>query len=315
MASFDVVNYSLRPSKGIQRHLVFEAVRDVRERLAMRDLAYVGFGSVWFTDFVLAHKFLGIRDMVSMERDPIGICRARFNTPYATLRVEPTSSNEALPKLRTDAVVGGRPWMVWLDYDGGYSDEISEDIRYLMENLSFGSVFLATFSGHEMEYGRKAAERPELLRSLFGSVVPDELSAGACKKERMPQTLARLAMDYIMSASVGASRSGTFVPAFSMIYRDASPMVTVGGFVLGDDIAHKASDIVGNGVWRCMPEKLIQAPHLTAKEAASLQSLLPRTEPLTRHDVVKLGFDLEIDQIKTFESYYRQYPAFAQIFA
>ena len=44
-----------------------------------------------------------------------------------------------------------------------------------------------------------------------------------------------------------------------------------------------------------------------------LQSLLPCTTKLTRTDIQKLGFDLEDNQIEAFETYYRQYPAFAQI--
>jgi hypothetical protein len=314
MSSFEKVNYSLRPSKGIQRQLVFEAVRTVRERLDLRRLAYVGFGSVWFTDFVMAHKLLDIEDMVSMERDPIGISRARFNTPYATVRVEPLSSNEALPKLRNDEVVGSRPWMVWLDYDEPYSTEVAKDVRQLIENLETGSVLLVTFNGMDGNYGR-GPERPDFLRTLFGSVVPDDLSKHACKESRMQETLADLAMDSMKAVAVEAARREKFVPAFRLIYRDNSPMVTVGGFILADPIASAASAIVRDETWRCMPAKPIQAPHLTVKEAASLQSLLPRAARLTQHDVRGLGFELEMEQIEAFESYYRQYPAFAQIVA
>ena len=56
MPSFNVVNYSLRPSKSIQRQVVFEGVRNLQSRLDAEDQMYVGFGSIWFTDFILAHK-------------------------------------------------------------------------------------------------------------------------------------------------------------------------------------------------------------------------------------------------------------------
>ena len=55
MRSFDAVNYSLRPSKTIQRQLVFEGVRMLQVALDPVK-AYIGFGSIWFTDFVMAHK-------------------------------------------------------------------------------------------------------------------------------------------------------------------------------------------------------------------------------------------------------------------
>jgi len=40
---------------------------------------------------------------------------------------------------------------------------------------------------------------------------------------------------------------------------------------------------------------------------------LPRANPLSRAEVRALGFDLNEEQIEAFETYYRQYPAFAQI--
>jgi hypothetical protein len=63
------------------------------------------------------------------------------------------------------------------------------------------------------------------------------------------------------------------------------------------------------------PAKPITAPHLTIREATVLQSQLPRVDHLTRELVRGLGFDLEVGQIEAFETYYRQYPAFAQIVA
>lgn len=72
MPSFDAINYSLRPSKSIQTQLVFDGVRLLQDRLDLERLTYVGFGSIWFTDFVLAHKILRIDDMGSIEGDDIG---------------------------------------------------------------------------------------------------------------------------------------------------------------------------------------------------------------------------------------------------
>lgn len=76
MASFDSVNYSLRPSKSVQRGLVFEGLRAVSNSVDLRNAVYIGFGSIWFTDFVMAHKVLNIDDMVSIEANEIGFRRA-----------------------------------------------------------------------------------------------------------------------------------------------------------------------------------------------------------------------------------------------
>ena len=93
MASFDVVNYSLRPSKAIQRRLVFEGIRKLQLSLGLDRLLYVGLGSVWFADFTLAHQLLDVRDMISLEENEIGFSRARFNAPYATVQVRHGSTS------------------------------------------------------------------------------------------------------------------------------------------------------------------------------------------------------------------------------
>lgn len=314
MASFDVVNYSLRPSKSIQRQLVFEGVAKLQVELDLDRLAYIGFGSIWFTDFVLAHKLLGIDDMVSIEGDDVGYKRALFNSPYATVRVRHGRSSVVLPTLYDDEVVRGRPWLVWLDYDYEFDETLKDDITSLVENAPANSILLVTFNGNEMKYG-PAPERPDRLRTLFGAVVPDDLSKRACKDERMQETLADLARDYMKSVANDLARPGGFVPAFRLVYRDVAPMVTVGGILPARGAARIAADLVARPTWPCTPTKPIVAPHLTIREAVSLQSKLPRGDPLGRDAVRAMGFDLEDDQLEAFQTYYRHYPAFAQIVA
>lgn len=312
MPSFDIVNYSLRPSKSIQRQVVFEGMRQLQSHLDFDRMAYVGFGSIWFTDFVLAHKMLGIDDMFSIEADPIGFARAVYNAPYATVRVRHGLAQDVLPTLFVDAELTDRPWMAWLDFDYAFDESLRDDVRSLIENAPMNSAVLITFNGQEMKYGA-APDRPDRLRDLFGSVVPDDLPKRACKDERMQETLADLALDFMQSIAAEISRPGGFVPAFRVIYRDQSPMVTVGGILPAKGAAVAASTVVRDGSWPGRPGKPIMAPHLTIREASALQSKLPRTDKLSRALVQSLGFDLADEQIEAFETYYRQYPAFAQV--
>ena len=314
MASFDSVNYSLRPSKSIQRQLVFEGVSRLKTDLDLDRLVYVGFGSIWFTDFVLAHKLLGIDDMVSIESNDIGYRRAVFNSPYATVRVRHGFSSAVLPTLYDDEVIRGRPWLVWLDYDYQFDETLKDDITSIVENAPANSILVVTFNGHEMKYGA-AADRPERLRELFGAAVPDDLPKRACRDDRMQETLADLTRDFMQSTANDLARPGGFVSAFRLIYRDNAPMVTVGGILPSRGAAKIAADVVSRGAWNCRPTKPIVAPHLTIREAVVLQSKLPNVGPLGRDAVRALGFDLDDEQLEAFETYYRHYPAFAQIVA
>lgn len=314
MASFEIVNYSLRPSKSIQRQIVFDGVRKLQGYMNLEQMVYVGFGSIWFTDFVMAHKLLDINDMVSIESSKIGYKRAVFNSPFATVRVVEGYSADILPILYQDPLVGRRPWMLWLDYDHEFDETVADDVRSVIENAPMNSILIITFSGHERSYGH-ATERPDRLRKLFQDVVPDNLSRSACKDTHMQETLADLAMNFMQSLAIVSGRPGAFVPAFRAIYRDTTPMVTVGGVLPTKGAASTASEVVAKADWPCRPAKPIFAPHLTIREAAHLQSCLPSTEQLSRAKVQSLGFDLEDEQIEAFQNYYRQYPAFAQILA
>lgn len=308
------INYSLRPSKNIQRQIMFDGVRILKNHLDLDQMIYVGFGSIWFTDFVLAHKLLGIYDMLSIECNDIRYRRAVFNAPYATVRVYRGLSSEVLPDLYKDASFSGRPWMIWLDYDYDFNEQVREDARSVVENAPANSILLITFNAHEMKYG-KASDRPDRLRSIFKDVAPDDLSKDACKDQRMQETLADLALAFMKSVAAELARPGGFIPAFRAIYKDTTPMVTVGGILPSRGAARVASDVVATDDWPCFPKQPIIAPHLTLREAVLLQAQLPRSQRLSREFVQSLGFDLEDEQIQAFERYYRQYPAFAQILA
>ena len=313
MASFDVVNYSLRPSKSIQRQIVFDGIRTLKSRLRLSNMVYVGFGSIWFIDFVMAHKLLDIEDMVSMEIDDIGYRRAVFNKPYATVHVRHGNSSCLLAELYDDGNFSVYPWVVWLDYDRHLDEALRDDIRSVIERSPANTVFLTTFNGTDNRYRRRPSERPARLADLLGNVVPDGLPSARCKGDSMQETLADLTIDFMRSIGVGSARPGGFEPAFRIIYKDASPMVTVGGIMPSPEKFDDAERAIGVETWKCRPESRIVAPLLTIRETATLQSLLPRVDGLSRNIVQDQGFDLEDGQIESFQKYYREYPTFAQI--
>lgn len=319
MGSFDAVNYSLRPAKSIQQQLAFEGVRLLGRDVARypEDLVYVGLSSVWFTDFVLAHKSLGIVNMVSIERDEIACSRARFNRPFRTVRIEEGSSGEVLDRLYDDEALADHPWLVWLDYDSGIDEDALDDLRSVIERGPRGTILLITFNGHERNYGRLLTngvrERYETLSNLFGGAWPEEVSQNELKRGRLEPFLARLVLDKLLDFANAAGRSGGFTPAFRLLYADGAPMVTVGGVLPTKADRKTVEAVIASDYWPCMPEEPIEAPPLTTLEALTLQSQHPRDKPLDRDEVRKLGFDLRDDQLRTFARYYRQYPTFARL--
>jgi hypothetical protein len=312
MPSFDAINYSLRPSKSIQRQLVFDGAKQIQGAASLAGIAYVGFGSIWFTDFMMAHKILRVVMSISIEANDIGFARARFNAPYASVKVVHGESNAVLPGLFQDGDLAGRPLMIWLDYDFALVESVVDDMRIVIEHAPENSLFLITFSALEGKYG-KPNDRVARLKALLGSVVPDELSKDECKDDLLMGTLADLALARMSAIAADAARPGGFVSAFRLFYKDGTPMVTVGGMLPSPGVAQAIQELVASPGWPCRPADIISAPHLTFKEAAALQSKLPAGQRLTRDVVQALGFDLEDRQIAAFEEHYLRYPAFAQI--
>ena len=120
-ASFDVINYSLRPNKNIERKLIFESLRLMDNLFEFSSYRYVGMGSLWFVDFILAHKMLHINNMVSIER-PEYAKRVEFNKPYNCISIEAGDTTHVLPTIDLQKQLD----LVWLVNRPGFAgDSIS----------------------------------------------------------------------------------------------------------------------------------------------------------------------------------------------
>ena len=180
---------SLRPSKSIQRQIVFDGIQTLISQLDLDQAVYVGFGSIWFTDFVLAHEQLGINEMYSIERDEITFRRAVFNAPFATVEVCRGDAASVLRSLVKKRSIQGRPWVTWLDYDSPIDKGMCDDIGLMLGYGPIDSLLLITFNGNAHKYGIPK-NRPELLKDIFGDVVPDDLSRDDCRDPLLQDELA-----------------------------------------------------------------------------------------------------------------------------
>jgi hypothetical protein len=311
MPSFDQVNYALRPSKTIERLLAFEGVRQVMQGVELNDMVYVGFGSIWFVDYHLAHRTLGIRDLISIEADEIGYRRAKFNSPFNSCKVFKGFSGDVVPRLLGRAEYSRRPWCLWLDFDYEVRQDMLDEVRECIENLPHNSIFMITFSAKPRRYGAPE-DRDRNLSRLFGSSLDPDLDEDDLD-EGLADVLADSTIAFMQNVADASGRPGGFVEAFRLIYHDTSTMVTVGGVLPSRGSRTTISSIVDQPSWPGWEAEVIQAPHLTWLESQNLQQLLPKEGRITKSDVRGLGFDLSVDQLKSFSRFYKYYPSFAQI--
>lgn len=313
MASFDTINYSLRPNKAIQRQIVFDGLEFLDRHVPIRNALYIGFGSIWFSDFMLAHKRIGITDMISIENMPIGAARAKFNAPFRTVRIEEGDSTPVLRDIASRDEALAKQWLVWLDYDESLTQTTLHDIALVLTHAPPNSVLLITFDAGGL--GMPASKRESYLRNLLGDAVPDDLLDDAFEKAKIPATFATCLLNYIESEAATMARPGGFIPAFNIPYTDSAPMVTVGGFLLAQAAKGAGKACVNDDQWEGFVKVPVEAPPLTIKEVAALQRLLPSKSGISRAGIQKIGFDLTEEQIAAYEEHYRRYPAFFQVIA
>jgi len=314
MSSTTTVNFSLRHNKSIERSLVFEGLRAWRRAANVANPVYVGFGSVWFSDFALAHRELGVETMFSVEDDDVIAARAQFNKPFRTVEVLHGDSRERIAELLVRDGLASRPWIVWLDYDACLDEERLEELGQLVLTLPGNSALLTTFNARRTNYGNKPATRPQYLKGLFRDACPDDVRVEDCSDEaKLMDILAQATQDSLHSTALSSARPGGFVPAFRVTYKDVTPMVTVGAFLPTEETRPLVEGLVREREWHGMVSEVIATPPLTPKEIAALIGELPNSLGLSRDDVRRLGFDLAPAHIRSFVAHYLRYPCYVEV--
>ncbi len=311
MASFESVNYTIRPNKNIERKLIFEALRLLDGSIPLRGYRYVGLGSLWFVDFILAHRYLSISDMVCIEYETTAE-RVEFNKPYDCIEVRRGITTDVIPSIDFKS----QPSLIWLDYDTGLEGPIFQDIELIASSAKVGTISLVTVNAHRDRLPDKDADGRSLdkeaaLRLTFGNLVPAELPHGALTRDGYPRLLAQMLLAHMDNCIHRSGRGNRFLPMFNFYYRDGAPMITVGGIIVDGlhEHAYRKSGVEILGWVTSEKQISIQAPPLTVKEKVMFDRLLPRMNPPT---AAELGFPLDEEHIAAYHRYYRHYPLFGE---
>jgi hypothetical protein len=122
-SSFRSVDYSVRPAKAAERKMLCDLFRRLEPFGRTDTYRYVGFGSIYFTDFQLFHQSLAISDMISIEKEESNWPRFKFNLPFRCVDLRLGHSNSILPSLDWE-----KRTLLWLDYDGKLTEEVLADL-------------------------------------------------------------------------------------------------------------------------------------------------------------------------------------------
>lgn len=309
--TFRKVNYSLRPSKYAERRMLRDIFRRTTPFGQTEGAQYVGMGSLWFADFVLFHRSLGIRNLVSIEEAQGAALRFADNKPFE-IDLKMMSVSRALPDL---------DWsfrqFVWLDYDKPLANYMLRDLGTVVSNSPSGSLLAITTNvqsaselSADIDDGLDVIERFQERFADFG--VPDELAEDDLLGHRFA-SLTEVLIRNALSNSVRAKRSEdgksfNLYPVCQFRYSDNADMSTTVAVVV-----HEDDELL---MGRCALHELdfieqlgqqvdIEVPVLTARECARLDEQMPIADGAA----LDVG-SMPPSEAQTYMRFYRHLPAF-----
>jgi len=314
MPSFDAVNYAIRPNKAVERSIVFSGLVELSRIVDLNAHQYVGLGSLWFVDFLMAHKALGIKSMISIEQSEIGYNRSEFNRPLACIKVVRGESSLVIPDLDLE----NSPSLVWLDYDSSIGGPVIPDIELLISRCAPNSIVIVTINAKRDELPDKDENDVDIdpetsLRRIAGDLVPNPLPNKVFQRQHYPRLLCEVLTNQLQNATVNSGRTESFIKLFELVYSDGTPMVTVGGIVAATDKVDTIRQLAEAADWEGIVPKPIAVPPLTVKEKLALDRMMPSLNSPTDEQMKVIGFQLKREQIDTYHKHYRHYPMFGEI--
>ncbi len=317
--SYTKVFYDLRPGKQIERRMLLDTFQLLSNGgFRISDYQYTGFGSIYFVDFVLFHKYLGITKLLSLEHDPAAERRARFNKPYEIITLEIKSAFDAIPSLDRDV-----KHILWLDYDFTFEASVLADVQQAAFQLSPGSILLVTIDVEppELEESLESDNEPiqktspeismQLLKDECGALWNPAWTAADFVASELPNR-SRDILNLAVMNSLAVRQGVSFLPLFSFLYRDGHSMYTFGGMI-GGDSERNALDGCGLARARYVRRNVTDAPYeitvprLTRKERMYLDSLMPLRPRRARNQV---GFSAS--ELRAYEEVYRFFPTYIE---
>lgn len=303
------VNYELRPAKQVERRMIVDALHLLALRsLQIRDYQYTGLGSIYFVDFVLFHRLLGIQRMLTVERDESIERRVRFNKPFDCVKIAIAEIGDVIPNLSPDI-----KHLLWLDYDYRLQEDQLTDVRLAASRLSRGSILLVTV---DVEPPGQDADGPEDWYAYFqeqtGDLFDPSLPVGSFAASDLPLRNAgflRRAID----SGLAARSDVDFLPVFSFLYADGHRMLTIGGIIGAEEErgiidGSKLRDLHYTRLDSAQPPYEIRIPKVTRKERLCLDQYMPCPNGWCPDE-----FEFTPEDAAAYREIYRFFPAYAEL--
>jgi hypothetical protein len=343
--SFERIDYQLRYNKHIERKLVFDILLSAKPLVDLSAYQYLGLGSMWFADFRLAHRILGLRDMISIEFEEYAD-RASFNQPYKSIEIKRGKSTDVLQSFSEPNWI--RPLVSWMDYDGCLEVSVVRDLELILEKCAPNSVLMVTINAARQNYRprrtntetdkTRAATALGQIEGFLGSdSIPARFEVGVTEggvhndvaEDTFPEFMAEALLTFMAHKLAGSGRESQvmegdetkttrlmFVPLLNCCHKDGVEMITVGGAIVAagkeadwEAIAARMAPLQSN---RVPAHQRLDLVPITPKEKIVLDRCLPQDSEGFLSMAKEQGVKLPDDQLAKYFRYYQHFPVFLE---
>lgn len=317
------LDYRLRIKKCIERKLFCEFLNEYNRLFCLEEFDYIGFGSLYFSDFILFHKqyefkkFISIEDMNNSEGEFNNEKNTRFlfNKPYDFIEIIEKKSTTALNELECEKAI------IWLDYDERLENYMFEDVRIIAEKLISGSIIIVTLNERirkeiavETVTGTRYNDET-LFNEYYKNNVYDGIGRTDITRGKYSNTVKKI-FEYnigkVLKNRIKIDGKKYSLHQLSYLkYSDGAPMVT---FIYGLYSEQELkivieSDIVKKSIYNTTDSAYeIKAPLLTEAE----RNFINRNLQVENSEIQK-QIGLSQDEIEEYKKYYRHYPNFKEV--
>ncbi len=312
--SYEKVHYEFRPAKQVERRMLIHTFQSLMAvGFSINDYKYTGLGSIYFVDFIMFHRYLGIGKFLSVELSTEIARRVDFNKPYACVEVAIGDIAEFIPRLSPDL-----KHFLWLDFDHILTEELLDAVCLAAIQLSSGSVLLVTVDVEPPGRPEDGLTKwnPKTWRKYFleegKRYVWPKASLSEFTRKHLPLANARL-IDAAIKKGILGRPDVAFFPLFNFTYADGNRMLSVGGMV-GTEADHQKLLSLNRETLYFLRSSLtaepydIIVPRVTRKERLYLDRMMP-----CRDGWIPEEFELEPDKVAAYRNIYKYYPAYTEM--
>lgn len=310
--SFDKINYVLRPKKQIERKIIIESLQIIQRQVPinLESYEYLGMGSIYYYDYLLFHKYLNIRNMISLD-DKNVIKRFDYNKPFDFIKFKKARTTDFLNTYDFN-----KHLLCWFDYDSHLWNKDEEELnKYIFDDIE---IISRQAKPHDLFLLTVSASCPQRLneKKLFEDLLSDYLPKDYkhyLNKHLFAQLNQIILLNHIEEKQ--KRRDVIFHKLFSFKYRDGTDMYTLGGIFLNKD---EKMNIVEDKFISFNKGNVcdIDIPLLTAREKLFLDANID----LISDNIDSQDFDKFIedklfqisntDGFRKYLKYYRYYPQY-----